>query len=785
MNRSKLKWLAAAVPLWLSVVPLQSPDPPGALPYDLAFDRHELVWSTSISVTADGRHVAYDARARLDSNLDARYQPNGTPSYSVGSSVYLAGPDSGEPSRVEAGGSSWRGTWSPDGKLVAFYSDAGGAPELWVYDPAAKRSRRVTAGMVKAKLWTGDEPHWSPDGATLYVPMAPDGEYHAPTLPVAAVASRSAIGVTVLQSGSEIDSASRVAPAATPIGAHYLRENLASLTAVDVRTGAARVLVPATATPKPSVLRLSASGRWLSYLSVFKEHGATSQVTTVDLAVVSTSGGPIRVLAADLPQLTDYHRLNYAWHPTRDQLVYLKDKRLWLVDLSGGSPAAPRQLAADLGDLAPTVNWFTRDGRAVVVGIDPWDDKDYRDPRPRGLAIVPLDGGPPTRFAFDDSKWVFRSIVKADDRTLWQPDSTSITVVFDDRVTGEKAVVRYDPAGGARILWKGIGRIDNLSSGGSHQFIVGTYQDLRTPPDVYRFAADFSSKTRLSHLEPRLDRVAVGTAETFETTVPVFDGSLATVHTAILLPAGAKRGDRLPAIVMMYPGSDVSQEAEQYGGGSTMTVPTLLFTSRGYAVLLAHLKLGPNGQPGNPMQEMVDVLLPQVYRAAALGYIDPTRIALGGQSFGGYGTASIVTRTNLFRAAAAVSGIYDLPGTYGHFDQSGGSFWIGWSEGGQARMGAPPWSNLKRYVDNSPYYQADKIVTPLLLIHGTADLAYHDAQKLFSALRRLERPAELAAYAGQGHVISEWSRADAMDAAARMVRFFHKHLGDPPARAAP
>jgi dipeptidyl aminopeptidase/acylaminoacyl peptidase len=229
----------------------------------------------------------------------------------------------------------------------------------------------------------------------------------------------------------------------------------------------------------------------------------------------------------------------------------------------------------------------------------------------------------------------------------------------------------------------------------------------------------------------------------------------------------------------------VSQEAEQYGGGHTLTVPTLLFTSRGYAVVLAHLKLGPNGQPGNPMQEMVDVLLPQVYRAAALGYIDPARIGLGGQSFGGYGTAAIVTRTNLFRAAAAVSGIYDLPGTYGHFDRLGGSFWIGWNESGQARMGGSPWANLKRYVDNSPYYQADKIVTPMLLIHGSADEAYHDAEKLFTALRRLDRPAELASYAGQGHVISEWNRPSAVDAAARMVRFFRKHLGDPAPRPAP
>src|SRR3712207_7988943 len=48
--------------------------------------------------------------------------------------------------------------------------------------------------------------------------------------------------------------------------------------------------------------------------------------------------------------------------------------------------------------------------------------------------------------------------------------------------------------------------------------------------------------------------------------------------------------------------------------------------------------------------------------------------------------------TTLFRS--------DLPGTYGHMGPDGNSFWIGWSEGGQARMGTHPWANLRRYVDN-------------------------------------------------------------------------------------
>ncbi|HEX3235868.1 MAG TPA: prolyl oligopeptidase family serine peptidase [Gemmatimonadales bacterium] len=91
-------------------------------------------------------------------------------------------------------------------------------------------------------------------------------------------------------------------------------------------------------------------------------------------------------------------------------------------------------------------------------------------------------------------------------------------------------------------------------------------------------------------------------------------------------------------------------------------------------------------------------------------------------------------------------------------------------------MGTHPWANLRRYIDNSPYYQADSIMTPLLIVHGDHDAAYHDGQKLFTALQRLGRPAEFASYAGQGHVIYEWTRAAAVDAARRMVAFYGKHL---------
>lgn len=762
-------------------------EPAGALPYDLAFDIREFLWSSTCSVSGDGRRVAYAVRQPpRDVNLSSRFMPNGTPSSVVGAKVYLTDRQSGHTTTICPGGSCWAPVISPDGAMLAFFSDKDGPPQLWAFDLATARTRRVSATRIKAKLWTGDEAQWSPDSRIVFVPTAPDSGPGAWLPTPDSAARRAASGeltVSVLRAGREQPKSPDVAAAVTQRQEFYHRENNAALSAIDVRTGAVRVVVAATAEPRPSVLRLSPTGTWLSYLSVFKDHGITNQTSTIDLAVVPTAGGPPRVVVSDLPLLNDYHGKNYSWHPSEDQLVYIKDGQLWAVAISPDGPGAPRRLGQSLGTLAPTHQWFTRNGKAVVVGTDPLDEKGYGDVRPRGLAVVPLDGSQPTRISIDP-RWSFEDLVKSGPRTVWQPDGASVTAILTEVATGERAAVRFSIGNGeAQVLWKGRARIANLTGGGdtTESAVYGLYQDVRTPPNVYRFPGDFANKERISHADDRLDAVAAGSAEVFETTIPGYNGALAKARTAVLLPPGAKRGDRLPAVVLMYPGGDRSRQSEVFGGGGDLTIPNLLFTSRGYAVVLASLPLGPNREAGNPLNEMIDELLPQVYRAAELGFVDVNRLAIAGQSFGGYGTGSIISGTNLFRAAVAVSGIYDLAGTYGYMDENGGSFWIGWSEGGQARMGTHPWANVMRYLENSPYYRADRIRTPILLIHGDKDNAYHDAQKLFSALRRLDRPAQLATYGGMGHVIYEWTRPNAVDAAQRIVDFIRTHLGPPKA----
>jgi dipeptidyl aminopeptidase/acylaminoacyl peptidase len=748
-----------------------------AMPLDMAFGRRVVARENPIAISPDGALVAYVVFAPPEKSPgDSRYLPSGVPVTAIGNQIFIS-PAAGGAAYAAGpeGANCWRPSFSPDGKRLAFYCDKSGSTQLFIHDVATRQTRLGADARVKAKLWIGDEPLWSPDGRHIYVPLAPAAPAPAPVT----AAARTGPAVTVYRSegAPEPTRASSDDKASMDF---LMRENNAAIAGIDATSGTVKILAPADAVPPPSVLRVSPTGKWIAYLSVFHKPRALDTTSFHDLAVVSAAGGAVRVVAPDLRlPSTSYHTGNYAWHPTRDQLFWIKDDGLWTLEVDGA--ASPRRLTPETIKVTLAPIAVTKDGSAVLVGTDGLDMRDYRDPYPRALALVPISGGGARPVPLPDGL-TFQSAVMANYSVLWQPSPASFSVLARENATTENVVLRIDPsAGTATTLWKGLGRLGLGGVTGDHSVIVGSFENLDTPMDVFRFDPSFANRTRVTTLEPRLADVRFGPVETFETRVPQYDGSQQTVTTAVLLPPGKKKGDKLPTLVFLYPGGKVSRAAGEFGGGMPSTVPVSAFTTRGYAVLLAELPISPDGTAGNPVQEMVDVLLPQVYRAAELGYSDVNRLAVSGQSYGGYGTASIVSGTNVFRAGIAISGLYDLGAIHSWMSRDGMAAMARWSETGQGRMGTHPWGDLRRYLTNSPYYRADYIRTPLLMLHGAVDYTcpVEDARKMFNALKRMNRTAELAVYDGEGHVVYGWSRINAVDATERMLKFLETHLGAP------
>lgn len=134
-------------------------------------------------------------------------------------------------------------------------------------------------------------------------------------------------------------------------------------------------------------------------------------------------------------------------------------------------------------------------------------------------------------------------------------------------------------------------------------------------------------------------------------------------------------------------------------------------------------------------------------------FANPDKVGCMGASYGGFMTQYLQTQTDLFAAAVSHAGISNITSYWG------GGYW-GYTYGETAQFGSFPWNNPDLYIKQSPLFQADKIHTPLLLLHGTADtnVPTNESQQLFTALRILGRPVSYIQVDGENHVIVNYNK---------------------------
>jgi acetyl esterase/lipase len=258
-----------------------------------------------------------------------------------------------------------------------------------------------------------------------------------------------------------------------------------------------------------------------------------------------------------------------------------------------------------------------------------------------------------------------------------------------------------------------------------------------------------------------------------------------SLHATALLPYGYEPGKRYPTVVVVYGGAVYHQVDHFAKADNPSFFNMLLLAGHGYLVLLPSMPLPSYGSAGDPLTHLYDGVGPAIDRAVSLGLVDSTRLGLIGESYGGYSVYGILTQSSRFKAAVAINGISDLVSMYGTMDvryritDPDYAIAVGPSalETAQERMGAAPWEDPARYLRNSPLFYADRVSTPLLILHGDIDFLGTQDEEFFTALWRLNKQARFVRYLGEGHGLV--SGANIEDAWRRIFAWFDRYLLHP------
>ncbi len=346
---------------------------------------------------------------------------------------------------------------------------------------------------------------------------------------------------------------------------------------------------------------------------------------------------------------------------------------------------------------------------------------------------------------------ITRNFAPAVRRSFWPRSGGGIYIVAEDGPFVK--LFRYDTGAGRfdeiRTSCDVIGPV-GIPDDGQVSVLAGT--STGTPQKLFRMNLKNQDEIELPHPSGDwFEHIRKTRVEEWNFTASSGREIVGRIH----YPPGFDKDKSYPCIVYYYGGT--SPVSRDFGG----RYPKNLWASMGYVVYV----LQPSGATGfgqgfsskhvNDWGETVsrEIIEGTGKFLKAHPFVDSERVGCIGASFGGFMTQLLVTRTDIFAAAVSHAGISSISSYWGE------GYW-GYSYNAVSAANSFPWNRPDIYVDRSPLFAADRVTTPLLLLHGAGDtnVPPGESEQMYTALKLLGKEVEYIKFEGQNHFILEYSK---------------------------
>ena len=460
--------------------------------------------------------------------------------------------------------------------------------------------------------------------------------------------------------------------------------------------------------------------------------------------------------------------------PDGSRFLYFDDGQYRVYDIgagtsrviTGGAPVTFVDTEDDHNMDRPPVapiGW-TKDGSAVLLS-DNWDI--WRVPAAaNGKPVNLTANGRATGVRYQR-----RIVIDPEERGIDLSKPLYVSAYGERTKKEGLAVVASGKAGATSLVWDDAKY--NFARARNADTWVFTRQTVKEFPDYWTTAGGFASPRRLTNANPQQSEYAWSSGARLVDYVTDKGDSL---QGALYLPANYEPGKKYPTVVYIY--EKRSQFLHSYSiPNETQAFNASVYTSRGYAVFQPDIVYKVN----DPGMSAVWAVVPAVKAAIATGIVDSANIALHGHSWGGYQTAFLVTQTNIFKSAIAGAALTDMVSMYSSIYWNTGGADMAIFESSQGRFKGNFLENYDAYIRNSPAFHADKIKTPLMLLHNERDGAvdFNQGITFFNTLRELGKDVVMLQYVGENHGLAQ--PRNQKDYTIRMREYFDYYLKGAPA----